>query len=348
MTLFGEVKIEEQLFQWEGYCLRPFQIESRISCRGYSLPLQRRVVDFAVDSSFESAQQKLKEHYGVDISKERIRQITYAHCAAVKQEQELQTEISVGPGKKQVVVEADGSMIPIIKGSADREAGTDLRKNKELEWREYRLTLAYENGTVDPIYGGSFGSVDEIGDQMLDVAIRAGVGRNTYIHAVGDGATWVSDQSERVFGSQAKYLIDFYHLCEYLALASQVMDEVAGGCWLEHAKKVCRQKNGVEKILRELKPYVEPGPVPEENAPVRQCYRYINNRYDQFHYFESEKVGLPIGSGRIESGNRSVIQSRLKKAGAWWKKENAELMIAMRIQRQNRDWHAYWTGKQAA
>jgi hypothetical protein len=33
--------------------------------------------------------------------------------------------------------------------------------------------------------------------------------------------------------------------------------------------------------------------------------------------------GLPIGSGEIESGNRSVLHARLKLGGAWWKAENA-------------------------
>lgn len=348
MTLFGEVHLEEQLFQWEGYCLRPFQLESQLSCRGYSLPLQRRIVDFAADVSFENAQKKLKEHYGIDIGKERIRQITYAHCAAMKQGCELQTQVPAKPGKAQIVVEADGSMIPLIRECPDREGGSDMRKNKALEWKEYRLALAYGNGEVDPVYGGSFGSVDDTGDQMLDVAIRAGTGTRTSIHSVGDGATWVNDQSERVFGSQANFLIDYYHLCEYLAIASQVMDEIDGKEWLHYAKKLCLEKNGAEKILKELNPFVEPGPVPEEEAPVRQCYRYIDNRHGQFRYYEAEKAGLPIGSGKIESGNRSVIQARLKKAGAWWKKENADLMITMRIHRENRWWHTYWRGSRAA
>jgi hypothetical protein len=35
---------------------------------------------------------------------------------------------------------------------------------------------------------------------------------------------------------------------------------------------------------------------------------------------------LPIGSGEVESGHRSVLQKRLKKPGAWWHKPNAESM----------------------
>ena len=59
------------------------------------------------------------------------------------------------------------------------------------------------------------GSVDAAGDQLADVAIRAGVGTDTSVHGVGDGATWIANQVNRIFGTRATYLIDFYHLCDY-------------------------------------------------------------------------------------------------------------------------------------
>jgi hypothetical protein len=51
---------------------------------------------------------------------------------------------------------------------------------------------------------------------------------------------------------------------------------------------------------------------------------------------------LPIGSGEIESGNRSVVQERLKISGAWWAEENARKMLALRVARANGEWPAYW------
>jgi hypothetical protein len=44
----------------------------------------------------------------------------------------------------------------------------------------------------------------------------------------------------------------------------------------------------------------------------------------------------------IESAHRYVIQIRLKIAGAWWKIENAEKMLALRVTRANGDWEKYW------
>jgi hypothetical protein len=91
-----------------------------------------------------------------------------------------------------------------------------------------------------------------------------------------------------------------------------------------------------------LRMHAEPKEVKDENAPVRKCVRYIENRPGQFKYREALAEELPIGSGEIESGNRSVVQKRLKIAGAWWKPETAEYMLALRCMRMNGDWERYW------
>ncbi len=63
---------------------------------------------------------------------------------------------------------------------------------------------------------------------------------------------------------------------------------------------------------------------------------------EHFKYKEALTKELPIGSGEIESGNRSVVQTRLKIPGAWWKPETAKWMLALRCMRMNGDWERYW------
>ena len=54
------------------------------------------------------------------------------------------------------------------------------------------------------------------------------------------------------------------------------------------------------------------------------------------------RQGLPIGSGEIESAHRYVIQKRLKLSGAWWTPDHVEAMLALRLNRANSEWQAYW------
>ncbi len=182
---------------------------------------------------------------------------------------------------------------------------------------------------------------------MLDIAIRAGLGSETLVHGVGDGASWIANQVKRIFGSQANYLIDFYHLCDYLADASTKCAPQNPLSWLQQQKRRLKD-NQVPSLLTSLKPYLEPENLPDERAPVRACYRYLINRPGQFNYQDAIKDDLPIGSGEIESAHGYVIQERLKLSGCWWKLENAMTMLALRVLRANGDWNSYWQNSQVA
>lgn len=104
----------------------------------------------------------------------------------------------------------------------------------------------------------------------------------------------------------------------------------------------------MENVFSALKPYLESSCVEDYDAPVRRCYRYLDNRRDQLDYADAIKNGLPIGSGEVESAHRYVIQQRLKITGAWWKEGNAADMLALRINRANENWEQYWQSKKAA
>jgi hypothetical protein len=54
------------------------------------------------------------------------------------------------------------------------------------------------------------------------------------------------------------------------------------------------------------------------------------------------------GYGEIERAHRYVIQQRLKLPGAWWKADNVESMLALRVVRANEDWDQYWDTLAAA
>ena len=94
--------------------------------------------------------------------------------------------------------------------------------------------------------------------------------------------------------------------------------------------------------MKDLSNHVEASNLPDEEAPVRTCHRYLASRKEQLDYKGAKSAGVPIGSGEIESSHRFVIQKRLKIPGAWWKKDNAACMIALRVVRCNGKWDQYW------
>lgn len=331
--------------------MRPFCESAGVSCRGYSLGLQRALSDFGADVAFGKVPQKLQEHYGIAVPVSAAQTITEQHAAVMKTQPAVLQHLPRG-GVAQLVGELDGSMVPIVNiaARADKAAPRDGRKRRQLSWREARLSLVRAPDKVSGRYAATLGGPAAAGAQFVDCVIRAGGGQATKLHCVGDGAPWIASQIKERLGAQANYLIDFYHLSEYLAGAAEVVAGPNKTAWLQQQQQRIKT-NQVSEVLRELRPYQAPvqAAAAAETDPVKSCCQYLEHRLGYLDYAGALCRGLPIGSGEVESGHRSVIQARLKLSGAWWKEETAASMLALRTLRANDDWDSYWSeARQAA
>ena len=292
---------------------------------------------------------KLVEHYGVVLGESTIARITQGHAKTICETAPPPKDWPTQAGTKTaIIVEIDGGMVPIVKIDTTQ---SDKRKGKTLQWQEAKICLAHQQGSKTLAYGGTFqGGVDTAGQCLFDCAVQAGFGTATPVHGVGDGAQWIADQIEDKFGAQGTFLVDFFHACDYLSAAGKaiVSSEQQQKMWMNE-QKARLKTNQAHQVLQELQTHMEPPTTQDSDAPVRQCHRYLNNRTGQLDYQGAIKRGLPIGSGEIESAHRYIVQQRLKRPGAWWCPDNAEHMLALRLNRANRQWTTYWqriSGKQ--
>jgi len=303
------------------------------------------MTDFGADHGFGQVPKKLQEHYGITIGVSTVRKVTQAHGVRMREQQERVPGPKSTPGCAQQIGELDGSMVPIVTSDA---AAKDKRQQKTLHWQEARLALVHAQGSVTPKFAATFGgSVEASGQALLSCAVAAGFGTNTQLHGVGDGALWIAEQFATTFGPQASYLVDFYHVCDYLAAASSTCAPDTPHTWLDTQKRRLKN-NEVAEILNQLRPHVETAEVDNDQAPVRACLRYLSNRLQHLDYKGALEKELPIGSGEIESAHRYIIQQRLKLPGAWWKADNVQPMLSLRVVRANGDWDKYWEQLAAA
>jgi len=316
---------------------RPFSAVAGVSCRCSSLPLQRVMTDFGADHAFGQVPAKLKEHYGIAMPTSTIQRTTEQHAGGIYA-QEVARVIAPGTAAGVIFIgELDGSMVPVVEPSPEAE---DRRKGKVLSWKEVRLNLVHPHRSVTPVFGGNFGGgVEESGRQWARCAAKAGFGPESRMHGVGDGAPWIVNQMAVHFGTQGGYLVDFFHVCEYLGEAAKVCAPDHPQVWLDVQKERLKA-NQAAAVLAALAPFAKAG----DDDPVTACDRYLRNRLDQLDYQGAIQQGLPIGSGEIESAHRYLIQERLKLPGAWWAPEHIKTMLALRLNRANREWEAYWQG----
>lgn len=305
------------------------------------------MTDFAADESFAAAVEKVQEHYGLVVPASAVRVLTLAHAQEMS---ERPLEEQLPPmGVAQLIAEMDGSMVPIVTlaEATTPETTKDKRKGWKTEWKQARLLVVRKASAVTKLYNATLGSAQAVGEQLLDAAIGAGGGQTTQVHGLGDGAPWIVAQIEEQFAERGGFLIDFYHLSQYLASAAEAIAGIHKKDWLARQQEKMKQSR-VAEVIEELRRRREQESEPQKQESILACERYLSNRLKYLDYAAAIKAGLPIGSGEVESGHRSVIQKRLKISGAWWKIDNAEKMLALRVLRANGGWQSYWDSRRQA
>jgi hypothetical protein len=311
---------------------KPFEELSGIKNRSFSKRCQKLMTDFGIEESFQQAANRMKEHHGVEVNASSIRQITLMHA---KRAETLVTEVDPkNRTSKQMVLEMDGEMVPLVKYE---DGAPDKRKAKKNFWAELRLGVVQNHLEAEWKYVASFKSPDELGERLQAIMKRIGLNENTLVHGVGDGALWIPEQGEKIAAHKYHHLIDLYHLCDYLADAVKA--------WVEETKvevdrlKSLFEEGKVQEVLKFLKSKLEEF---KDHEGLKACIQYIENRPGQFEYKAAKEKELPLGSGKVESSHRHVIQKRLKKSGTWWLRENAAKMADLRTIRANGCWEKLW------
>ena len=333
--------MQEEIFQQGSCTLRP--LCSLLGIRAgaaYSKGLQEAVVDFAAFQSFDKAAKSLSRHHPVSLCAGTVRKITLMHGRRMSEAQKKQGGVGAvaHQGQGHIVAEIDGTMLPMVSFGKGRR---DRRKRHQCEWTEAKLCAAKAQGSAGIRYGCTLEGAQQAGNIWAHCVKETGWAKNTHIHVVSDGAEWIARQTREQFGDCATQLIDYFHVSEYLAKASETMPESRRKQWLKlQQKRLLRGDAG--KVISDLRLYMEDESKTDDEAPMRLAHRYMEKRKDNFDYPSAQKKDLPIGSGLIEGNHRHVLQKRLKISGAWWLRQNLSAMAALSVVRENNDWSSYW------
>jgi hypothetical protein len=185
-------------------------------------------------------------------------------------------------------------------------------------------------------YVSYFGSVQEFKKFLFAAAARAGYGKIKEVVVIGDGAPWIWGMCEELF-PDAVQILDFYHLSENTnnyAKAIYPEDEVGRKKWVKEVlDAVTSGKVDYAIKLAEEKKEMK---VPEH---VVKLAAYLTNNRDRIEYKEYKVKGYYIGSGAIESGNKMVIQQRMKQSGIRWGINGGQYIAALRTKHESGLWN---------
>ena len=354
-TLVGEVSLERPYF----YCLEcaqgfyPLDDALELAERRKQWDIQEAGVRLAAEVPFETAQELFAQLTGLTLSDHTTHEVLgeVGQGLAVLEVSPTAEEIAqrvaeVAQGKKQPPILAlaiDGAHVPTRPEEA-RGAGKGKKRKRarraewQGEWKEakgFRFYLVDQERIVQVLSWHQVQSDAQVGEALGQVK-EAGLIPEGQVRlcVIGDGARWIWNQVKELFPT-AVQILDYYHLSERLhkvALTQFFDDPLRERQWVEATKaRLCfGYLDWVLLDLEGMKP--RDGEVAEE---IRKLLGYLKENQGRVKYGALRRKGYPMGSGGIESANKFISHVRLKRSGAWWYVERANVMLALRCAKYN-------------
>jgi hypothetical protein len=324
--------------------------------------LRKIVVDFSLDNSFENVNLKLDRHYNLDLNKGKIKDIVYGVGKHVDSFYEhLLKNMPKSAPSKTLEIQLDGVYGPVVEYDKEKKVGDKNRV--KIRYKEIKHIMVKISNELKGFHFARIISVENIKDffkEFYKILLLKGYTKDTKIFVISDGAVWIEKHLSRFFKDNKFYfIIDFYHLLEYIFDAINSLPKKYNYL-IERWKKAAKKGKLEERLLKDIKKLklieqsvevikniktIKKGKTILEEKKVNlveQLYKYVHNRIGQFNYLHFKKNKMPIGSGRIESANKILIKKRMN-IPFGWKLENANLMLGLLTMRHNGHWKQFWS-----
>ena len=178
------------------------------------------------------------------------------------------------------------------------------------------------------------GSKDEFSLRMDLEAKKQSIHRASTVAWISDGGPGFWGIFDDLFAHLAIGILDFYHASQYLWKAAKAwLDGRTNSTreWFYRARHRLRYGDLLSiKVDLSAAPVLEN--LPESTAKVLiNCRAYLERHERHIEYTHFKALGLPIGSGMVESACKWLIQQRFKGVGMRWSTKGFNNLLHLRL-----------------
>lgn len=245
------------------------------------------------------------------------------------QMESLDEAISVLP----LLIGADGVKVPFRPESG---------KGRTL-WREVKVAVLARLGRRSKSNAPQLrqrrlvavlGSIDNLRPRLWLEALRQGVLTAPQVVWLSDGGVGFWGLYTACFAFYAIGILDFYHAAQNLWKGVKA--------WLDGRSKKARQwfasarhrlRHGeTDVVLSDIAAALKLDGLPETaRKALKNLYEYLDTHHYHIQYQKFRELGLPIGSGMVESACKWLIQQRFKGVGMRWTETGFNHLLHLRL-----------------
>jgi hypothetical protein len=223
---------------------------------------------------------------------------------------------------------ADGVMVPFRP-----VAGTPTGKTR---WREVKVGVLARLGQHRTRLGqvvtrlhhrrlvAVLGDIEALTPRLWGEAMRQGILHAPQVVWLSDGGRGLWRLFEERFARHATGVLDFYHAAQNLWKAAAAWLDgrtTQARRWFTWARH--RLRHGMpDGVLADLADAMDVEGLPATaRDTLRTVYAYLERHREHINYEAYKALGLPLGSGMVESACKWLIQQRFKGVGMRWSED---------------------------
>jgi len=320
------------------------------ACQQTSWELVQMGCLLAVFLPFETVRVILHQLTGVEISaksvwnwvqslgKQAMVRLEMEMNQLAKGNQPTPEEISETIAKMTLIIGADGVMIPMRRHLGKPDGKT--------QWREVKVAILSRIGKSVSRKGREFlrlhqrrlvavlGDIDALRPRLMLEALRQQWQSAPKVVWISDGGKGFWGLYQQCFAQGATAILDFYHAAQNLWKgASAAFDgrTTKARKWFESLRHKLRHGQQAE-VIAELAETIEFKSFSDDiRKTLTNVHNYLNKHQSHINYQHYKELGLPLGSGMVESACKWLIQQRFKGVGMRWSEPGFNHLLHLRL-----------------
>jgi hypothetical protein len=247
-------------------------------------------------------------------------------------------EIEDKVAKLITAIGADGVMVAFRPNGGAPEGKAEWREVKIGIFARLRGKLTKKGKKVNVLVRkrvvAVLGTIDELIPRMRLMAEKERIYDAETMVWLSDGGRGFWRLFEETFSGSAKGVLDFYHAVQNVWKGAR--------SWFDGRTKHARQwfasarrsiRNGkVRQVMAEIRGALSSEEIPDSTRKIlANLVVYLETHVEHMSYDQFKALGLPIGSGMVESTCKWLIQQRFKGVGMRWSEQGFNTLLHLRL-----------------
>lgn len=292
--------------------------------------------------SFEIARKNLQSQ-GIALNVKTIQRLCMSMGGqAIENRHRLMVSDADTVENRILMVCIDGGRLRERRAKRGRRPTGNKRQGYHTDWREpTQLVIQWldADGTkcndIAPIYDATMADTDGAFDLLADHLQQLDCARADMVIFCADGARryWsrFCKLAKRLDLKASLEIIDYTHAKQNL---NEILDKLPKNLTHENRKAIGEHwknllwRGDIAELGVEIRRHIKSRKKREQ--ALTKYKNYFRDNYRRMQYSSFRHLGMPTGSGCVESAIRRVINLRLKSPGIFWKRKTAETMLFLR------------------